>query len=112
MSCREFDLTIGKLPPVFNNSSVSSLRELTEDFARFKASRFNWQRENFCLLRARDPVCQIAWTNEHILSPNVVRLMLPIIGAQKRQTKEGQGGKCYLSPLFTGRRDDPLRAAL
>jgi hypothetical protein len=27
---------------------------------------FNWQRESLCLLRARHPVCHIAWTNEHV----------------------------------------------
>jgi hypothetical protein len=42
MSRRELNLTVGKLPPVFNDSRVSGLRKLIEDFARYQASRFNW----------------------------------------------------------------------
>jgi hypothetical protein len=41
VSHRELDLTVGKLPPIFNDSGVSSLRKLTEDFAGFQTSRFN-----------------------------------------------------------------------
>jgi hypothetical protein len=42
MSHRELNLTVGKLPPVFNDSRVSGLRKLTEDFACFQAGGFNW----------------------------------------------------------------------
>jgi hypothetical protein len=41
MSHREFNLTVGKLPPVFNDSRVSSLWKLIEDFAGFQAGGFN-----------------------------------------------------------------------
>jgi hypothetical protein len=41
MSHREFNLTVGKLPPVFNDGRVSSLRKLIEDFAGFQAGGFN-----------------------------------------------------------------------
>jgi len=41
MSHRELDLTVGKLPPVFDDSGVSSLRKLIEDFSGFQTSRFN-----------------------------------------------------------------------
>jgi hypothetical protein len=41
MSRREFNLTVRKLPPVFNDGCVSSLRNLTEDFADFQAGGFN-----------------------------------------------------------------------
>jgi hypothetical protein len=41
MSHREFNLTVGKLPPVVNNSRVSSLRKLIEYFAGFQARGFN-----------------------------------------------------------------------
>jgi hypothetical protein len=56
VSHREFDLTVGKLPPVFDNSRVSDLRELIEDFAGFATSRINRQREYLRLL-ARHSVC-------------------------------------------------------
>jgi hypothetical protein len=41
MSHRELDLTVSKLPPVFDESCVSSLRKLTEDFAGFQTGRIN-----------------------------------------------------------------------
>jgi hypothetical protein len=41
MSHREFNLTVGKLPPVFNDGRVSRLRKLIEDFAGFQAGGFN-----------------------------------------------------------------------
>jgi hypothetical protein len=42
MSHRELNLTVGKLPPVFDDSRVSTLRKLMEDFSGFQASGFNW----------------------------------------------------------------------
>src|SRR5882757_5678387 len=56
VSHREFDLTVGKLPPVFDNSRISDLRKLIEDFAGFATSRVNRQRE-YLRLRARHSVC-------------------------------------------------------
>jgi len=41
MSHHELNLTVGKLPPVFDDSRVSSLRKFTEDFTGFQASRFD-----------------------------------------------------------------------
>jgi hypothetical protein len=58
MSHREFNLTVGKLPPVFDDRHVSSLRKLTEDLAGFPAR-----------LRTGHPVCQIARSNEHVGLP-------------------------------------------
>jgi hypothetical protein len=37
----ELNLTVGKLPPVFDDTGVSRLRKLIEDFSGFHASRFN-----------------------------------------------------------------------
>jgi len=34
---REFDLTVGKLPPVFDHRHVSGLRQLIEDFTGLSA---------------------------------------------------------------------------
>jgi hypothetical protein len=39
MSHREFNLTVRKLPPVFNDGCVSSLRKLTENFRGLSAGR-------------------------------------------------------------------------
>jgi hypothetical protein len=41
MPHREFDPTVGELPPVFDDSRVSSLRRLIDDFASFPAGGFN-----------------------------------------------------------------------
>jgi hypothetical protein len=41
ISHSELNLTVGKLPPVFNDSRVSSLRKLIEDFAGFQTGGFN-----------------------------------------------------------------------
>jgi hypothetical protein len=38
MSHREFNLAVGKLPPVFDDSRVSSLRKLIEDFSDLQTS--------------------------------------------------------------------------
>jgi hypothetical protein len=45
VSHRELNLTVGKLPPAFNDSRVSGMRRLIENFASSAASRFNRQRE-------------------------------------------------------------------
>jgi hypothetical protein len=87
MSHGELNLTVGKLPPIFNDGSTSSLRKLVEDFACFQASGFNWQRESLCLLRARHPVCHIAWTSEHVGTSYDGLLMPLIMSAHKREPK-------------------------
>jgi hypothetical protein len=56
MSHREFNLTVRRLPPVFNDGRVSSLRKLVEDFAGFQAGGFDWCSVNFagcCVLDIR-----------------------------------------------------------
>jgi hypothetical protein len=102
MSHGELNLTVGKLPPIFNDCSISSLRKLIEDFACSQASGFNWQRESLCLLRARHPVCHIAWTNEHVGTSYDGLLMPPIMSAHRRETKEHAMRQSWLSPLITG----------
>jgi hypothetical protein len=37
----ELNLTVGQLPPVFDDGGVSRLRKLIEDFSGFQTSRFN-----------------------------------------------------------------------
>jgi hypothetical protein len=41
MSYREFNPTIGELPPVFNNSCVLCVRRPMDDFASLPAGSFN-----------------------------------------------------------------------
>jgi hypothetical protein len=41
MPHREFNPTVGELPPVFDDSRVARLRRLIEDFASFPAGCFN-----------------------------------------------------------------------
>jgi hypothetical protein len=45
MPYRELDLTVWKLPPVFDDSHVSGFRESIEDFAGLQASGTDRQRE-------------------------------------------------------------------
>jgi hypothetical protein len=98
MSHGELNLTVGKLPPIFNDGSISSLRELIEDFACFQASGFNWQRESLCLLRARHPVCHIAWTNEHVGTSYDGLLMPPIMSAPKARNKRARNAAVLVIP--------------
>jgi hypothetical protein len=44
MSDRELNLSVGALPPVFNDGNETALRRLMNNFADFAASCVNWQR--------------------------------------------------------------------
>jgi hypothetical protein len=41
MSHREFNPTVGELPPVFDDSRVPRVRRLIDNFASFPAGGFN-----------------------------------------------------------------------
>jgi len=56
VSHREFNLAIGKLPPVLDDRREVSLRELIEDFAGFATSFLNWQLEYLRRLRGGHPL--------------------------------------------------------
>jgi hypothetical protein len=57
VSHREFDLTVGELPPILDDGHVSTSRKLIDDFTCFTAGRVNRQLEYLWLLRARYPLC-------------------------------------------------------
>jgi hypothetical protein len=57
VSHREFNPTVGELPPILNDWYDTALRKLIDDFAGFAASRVNRQRKYLWLLIARHPVC-------------------------------------------------------
>jgi len=45
MSNRKFNLSVGALPPIFNNWNETALRKLMDDLAGFATSRVNRQRK-------------------------------------------------------------------
>jgi hypothetical protein len=65
----KLDLTVGKLPPVFDDRFASALRKLIDDIAGFAAGRVNRQREYLWFLNAGHSVGQIAGANEHVTPP-------------------------------------------
>jgi hypothetical protein len=58
-SHREFDLAVGKLAPVFDNSQVTAGRKFVEDLARLKAGGLQWQPESFALEGIILPFAQV-----------------------------------------------------
>jgi hypothetical protein len=107
MAHREFDLAVGKLPPILDDGNVTSLRSLIEDFAGFAASSLDGQLEYPRLLRAGHPACQIERANRHVMSPKAIgpRPMPPIMDAGP-PNKSLSGSLAVvswpLSPLITG----------
>ena len=65
MPQRELNMTIGKLPPVFDDRHITRLRRLIEYFARLQASRVNRQGKGLRLLSAGHLVGQITGASEH-----------------------------------------------
>jgi hypothetical protein len=72
MSDSELNLSVGALPPIFNDRNETALRRLINNFAGFAASRVNRQRKYIWLPRIRDSICQIRGANEHVEPPTVV----------------------------------------
>jgi hypothetical protein len=68
VSHREFDLAVGKLPPVFDDRYVAGAWKLIEDFADFQTSRIKWEREYLRLLNPGHSVGQITGANQHATS--------------------------------------------
>jgi hypothetical protein len=66
---RKLDLAVGKLPPVFDHRGGAGLRKLIEDFAGLETSRLDRQREYLRPRRARNSICQILGTKEHVAPP-------------------------------------------
>src|SRR5450756_608533 len=103
---REFDPTVGKLPPVFDHRHESSLRQLIEDFTGLQPGRVKRQLECLRLLRAGHPVCQIAGANEHVVPPKVARSNPAHHARGDLELKCGGMVQVCLSPLVT---DVPMR---
>jgi hypothetical protein len=84
VSHREFNLTVGKLPPVLDDRREVSLRKLIEDFAGFATSFLNWQLEYLRRLHGGHPGCQILRANAHVRPPEVRKRgllqIVPILG--------------------------------
>jgi hypothetical protein len=105
MADREFDLAVGKLPPVFDDWRETFLRKLVDDFAGFAASRINRQPEYLRSLRAGHPVCQIARANNHVEPPGVARCNPAHHDCRILKLKYGGMVQLELSPLITVRPD-------
>jgi hypothetical protein len=83
VSHREFNLTVGKLPPVLDDRREVSLRKLIEDFAGFATSFLNWQLEYLRRLHGGHPGCQILRANAHVRPPEAGLVqILPILGVK------------------------------
>jgi hypothetical protein len=68
MPPRELDISIGKLPPVFDDRHIARLRRLIEYFARLQASRVDRQGEYFRLKHPGHSIGQITGASEHDIS--------------------------------------------
>src|ERR1700682_2588069 len=99
---REFDLTIGKLPPVLDDRRVISLRRLIEDFAGLAAGCIDRQLE-YPRRCAGYPGCQITGASGHVEPPegDGVWTMPPIMDGRALNLGAGRGSM-GLSPLITG----------
>jgi len=86
VSHREFNLTVGKLPPVLDDRREVSLRELIKDFAGFATSFLDWQLEYLRRLRGGHPGCQILRANMHVRPPELRKRglvqIMPILGVR------------------------------
>jgi hypothetical protein len=65
MPPRELNMTIGELPPVFDDRHITRLRRLIEYFARLQPSRINRQGECLRLLHAGHSIGQITGASGH-----------------------------------------------
>ena len=101
VSHREFDLTVGKLPPVFDHCHVSGLRKLIEDFAGFQTRRIDRKREYLRLPNAGHSGRQIMGASAHVTAP-LLYCRFRSSWTRGREIKERATVPIRLSPLITG----------
>ena len=80
MPDRELNLSVGALPPIFNDWNETALWNLSYNFAGFATSFLNWQLEYLRRLHDGYPGCQILRANAHVRPPEVrERGLVPIV---------------------------------
>src|SRR5258706_7271485 len=86
VSHREFNLAVGKLPPVLDDGREVALRKLIEDFAGFATSFLNWQLEYLRRLCGGHPGRQILPASGHVRPPEMLGAgavqIAPILGVK------------------------------
>jgi hypothetical protein len=104
VSHREFNLTVGKLPPILDDRRVASLWHLIEDFAGFPTGCIDWQLEYLWPPGGGHPDCQIMRTNGHVGPPKRAGILRNTADHEQRtrETKEWPMVPWPLSPLITG----------
>jgi hypothetical protein len=106
MPPRELNMTIGKLPPVFDDRHIARLRTLIEYFAGLQARRVNRQGEYFRFLNAGHPVGQITGASEHETS-SAQCTAYPARWTSKLKGERSR--RAQLSPLITVRLQCEIR---
>jgi hypothetical protein len=86
----EFNLAVGKLPPILDDRRVASLGHLIEDFAGLPTGCIDWQLEYLWPPGAGHPGCQIMRTNGHVGPPKRAGILRNTADHERptRETKE------------------------